>query len=60
MSFIEEKLNRENRQLIAQRESLVGLLERILQWDHFDAAGDGDYWRREIQSSIRNARKVAV
>lgn len=34
-------------------ESLKELLQRLLQWDHFDAAGDGTYWRKEIEAKIQ-------
>lgn len=32
--------------------TLTGLLERIRQWDHLDTAGDGAYWKREIDGVL--------
>lgn len=28
------------------------LLRRLLKWDHFEAASDGAYWRREIEAAL--------
>lgn len=34
------------------------LLRRLLQWDHFDGAGDGPYWRGAIEASLEHARRL--
>jgi hypothetical protein len=34
--------------LLAERYAAHDLLRRLLQWDHFDGAGDGPFWRAEI------------
>ena len=33
-------------------ERLRAVLTRLLEWDHFDAAGDGPFWRREIIAAL--------
>lgn len=38
----------------------LALLARITGWDHFDAAGDGAYWRDEIQKVLGDWRKLAA
>jgi hypothetical protein len=53
---LEDENARLTQQLAAQREVLV----RLLQWDHFDGAADGPYWRREISAAITRLAAVLV
>ena len=32
--------------------AVTDLLKRLLEWDHFDTAGDGAYWRKEINALL--------
>lgn len=36
------------------------VLRRLLQWDHFDAAGDGPYWRKEIAAALSEQPPAAL
>lgn len=33
-------------------KQLRDLLQRIKQWDHMDVAGDGPYWKKEIDNVL--------
>lgn len=51
--------NSKIRTLLAERDTLRAentrlrsVLERLFQWDHFDAAGDGSFWRKEITTAL--------
>ena len=38
--------------LRAENERLRALLQRFYEWDHMDGAGDGPYWRDEIDKAL--------
>lgn len=33
-------------------ERLLDVVKRIRQWDHLDTAGDGPYWKRELDAVL--------
>jgi hypothetical protein len=37
----------------AERDQLRELLKRIRGWDHLDSAGDGPYWKSEIDKVLK-------
>lgn len=45
-------------ELRARLAEETGLLKRLLEWDHFDAAGDGAYWRKEITELLKRSDHV--
>ena len=51
-------LEAENRALLdvadveAERDAALRLLRRLSEWDHMDTAGDGAYWRQEIDAFL--------
>ncbi len=38
--------------LMVENVRMKELLKRMLEWDHLNAAADGEYWKREIQSAV--------
>lgn len=50
---VRETMNREVAERREQREQLRGLLQRLYEWDHMASAGDGPYWRGEIDKVLR-------
>jgi len=45
-------LVRERSELRAENEWLRALLRRLYEWDHMDSAGDGPFWRGEINKAL--------
>lgn len=43
-----------NARLIAVSPCMFELLQRIRQWDQLDTAGDGAYWKQQIDAVIEN------
>jgi len=39
-------------QLRAVNQALRGVVERLLQWDHFDGAADGPFWRTQLAVAL--------
>ncbi len=33
--------------------NVIGLLSRIREWDHLDSSHDGEFWKNEIDSTIK-------
>lgn len=44
-----------NARLIAAAPELLGLLQRLRQWDHLNGVADGPYWQAEIDTAIAKA-----
>lgn len=36
------------------------LLRRLLEWDHFEGAVDGAYWRKEINAALDGSTELAA
>ena len=43
--------------LKAERDALAAMLRRIRAWDMLDVAGDGAYWKREIDAALDGAKE---
>ena len=41
--------------LLLAAPDMLSLCERLLAWDHLDGAGDGPYWRRELEKVVARA-----
>lgn len=44
-----------NARLIAAAPDLLDLVRRLREWDHLDTAGDGEFWKRELDAAIAKA-----
>jgi hypothetical protein len=42
----------ERDRLRIERDDYADTLRRLRQWDHLDGAGDGPYWKREIDAAL--------
>jgi hypothetical protein len=51
--------NRRARDAEARVRELTALLGRIRQWDHLDGAGDGPFWKREIDAALAATKEPA-
>ena len=47
-----ERLSVEAGRLSVEVDGLRALLQRLYEWDHMDGAGDGPYWRDEIDKAL--------
>ena len=45
-----------NARLIAAAPAMHGLLIRLREWDHLDGAGDGAFWREQIEAVLATAK----
>ncbi len=43
--------------LLNERDALSAMLRRIRAWDMLDVAGDGAYWKREIDAALDGAKE---
>lgn len=46
------------KQNLERIEELENLLKRIRQWDHLDLAGDGSFWKKEIDTVLNGNKKT--
>jgi hypothetical protein len=41
--------------LIIAAPDMLNLLKQLRQWDHLDSAGDGPFWKEQIDAVIKKA-----